>query len=60
MFLLAFPNTFLTYAKIVCLVIFLNRKQPVSLDMLQSELVTVQRWIQELCPIKKRALSNSI
>ena len=37
----------------MCLVIFLSRNQPARLDMLQSELVTVQRRIQ---PQQRKAL----
>ena len=46
--------------KVVCLVIILGRNQPASLDMLQSELITVQTRIQEPWHIKERALSNII
>ena len=42
------------YNKLVCLAIFPSRNQPGSIDMLQNELVNVQRWMQESWHIKKK------
>ena len=41
-------------SKLACLVIFLSRKQPATLDILQNKLIIVQRQIQEYCRIEER------
>ena len=40
-------------SKLACLVIFLSRKQPATLDILQNKLIIVQRQIQESCRIEE-------
>ena len=63
MFVKPFRTLFLNVRrsnKLLYLVIFLNRNQPACFDMLQNELATIQRRIQEPFHIKERSLSDKI